>query len=252
ERAAEMLGSAAEQIELRGIRCGNLIAYAVREALMSLLDLARKPERRVSDAADRVIEIAGGLDDAAASRESLLEAIGDLAAARKGVGPHIARLEALIGMLARNTPVRAKADLLDAYNELIGEVNALHADVSLDEARELHARAVTTLGRLFGPMSVRLEEIEPVARVVEPSDEDVERLAALAGDPRTLSYFFKRIEGPAWLRALADHSLLQPPAQGPWFAYSYLLRLAQSDPDAVRDWLGSPASRHELADPQNR
>jgi hypothetical protein len=247
-RAAEMLTAAAEHIERPGIRAGNQIAYCVREALMSLLDMGGKRERPVSDAASRVVEIADELRRERASQESLLDAVQELAVALEGPGPHIVRLQTLIGSLARRPAVRAEADLLDAYKDLLGEANALHTDVSLDSAVELYSRALTILARLFGPMSARLEEIDPLTCINEPTAEDVSRLASLAGDPRTLGYFYSRLEGPGWLLALADHTLLRPPEQGPWFAYGYVVKLAKSHPDEVRSWLGSRPCGRELSE----
>jgi hypothetical protein len=250
ERAVEMFTAAAEQIDRAGTRAGNQIAYCTREALMSLLDLGGKPQRLVSDAADRVVQVADEVRGERASRESLLEAIEQLAAARKGPGPHTIRLEKLITALARRPPVRATADLIATYDELLAEVNALHADVTLDAAIRLHSRARTTVARLFGPISARLEEIDPLARITEPTPEDVTRLVSLSGEPRTLSYFFSRLDGPGWLLALAGHTLLQPPKEGPWFSYGYVMKLVDSHPDRVRAWLSSRPSGRELSDHQ--
>jgi hypothetical protein len=91
-----------------------------------------------------------------------------------------------------------------------------HADVTLESAVDLQSRARTALARLFGLMSARL------------TAEDVQRLAGLAGDRRTLSYFSGRLEGPCWLLVLVDHPLLQRPDEGPWYAYSYLAKVAKS------------------------
>src|SRR5271170_7688910 len=78
-RAAEMLMAAAEHVERPGIRAGNQIAYCVREALMSLLDMGGKRERLVSDTASRVVGIADKLRRERASQESLLDAVQELA-----------------------------------------------------------------------------------------------------------------------------------------------------------------------------
>jgi hypothetical protein len=48
-----MLVAAAEQIERSGTRAGNQIAYCIREALMSLLELGGTPERDVARLAAR-------------------------------------------------------------------------------------------------------------------------------------------------------------------------------------------------------
>lgn len=247
-----MLAAAAEHMEQPRTLAGNLITYCVREALMALLDMGGKRERLVSDAAGRVVETADELRRDRSSQEALLDAVQELSGALAGPGPHMTRLQTLIGALARRSPVRAEADLLDVYIDLLREANALHGDVTLESASDLYARTQLTLARLFGPMSARLEEIDTLTRVAEPEPtvEDVAKLASLAGDPRTLGYFFARLEAPGWLNALADHALLQPPEEGPWFAYGYIGKLAQSHPEDVRDWLHSRPGGAELSDHQ--
>jgi hypothetical protein len=249
EKAADMLTAAAEQIERAGTRAGNLIAYGIREALMSLLDMGGERHYPMTDAVDQTIDRANKLRDGG-SPEPLLEAVSELEAAWDGDGPHVKRLEALIGSLARHEPVRTKADLIDIYVELIGEVNRLHANVTVQEATGLYERALATLGRLFGRIGDRLAEIDPLTEITVPTPADVARLVSLAGDPRTLGYFYGSLDGPGWLRALADHELLQPPETGPWFAYGYLQRLAESHPEDVREWLRSRTSGSELSDHQ--
>jgi hypothetical protein len=245
-----MLTAAAEHMERPRTLAGNQIAYCVREALMSLLDMGGKRERVVGDAAGRVVAAADELRRDRASQESLLDAVQELAGALEGTGPHMTRLQTLIEALARHSPVRAEADLLDVFIDLLREANALHGDVTLESASDLYSRTQLTLARLFGPMSARLEEINPLTRIAEPAAEDVANLASLAGDPRTLGYFFGRLEGPGWLHALADHPLLQPPEGGPWFAYGYIGKLAESHPEDVRVWLNSRPGGRELSDHQ--
>jgi hypothetical protein len=250
ERAAAMLTAAEEHIVHPQTLAGNQIAYCVREALMSLLDMGGKRDQLMTGAARRVVVAGEEWRREPAPQEALLDAIQELAAALEGPGPHIGRLQTLIEALARRSAVRAEADLLDVYIDLLREANALHGDVTLESAADLLSRTQLTLARLFGPMSARLEEIDPLAHVAEPTAADVSKLASLAGDPRTLGYFFARLEGPGWLHALADHALLQPPEEGPWFAYGYIGTLASSHPEDVRDWLNSRPRGRELSDHQ--
>jgi hypothetical protein len=250
-RAAEMLTAATEQIERSGVRAGNLIAFCTREALMSLLDLGGRRKRNTDDAAREVVEIARRVRDQRASPETLLEATQKLEVALEGPGPHSERLERVITTLARRAPVRAQADLLDAYIEALADLNnALHGDVALATAVELHASALATVGRLFGPMAPRLDEIDVLVALVEPTAQDVTRLASLAGDPRVVDYFFTRIDGAAWLRVLEDEKLLMPPGEGIWPAFPYLATLAKSHPDEVRTWLESRPCGRDLTDSQ--
>lgn len=189
-RAAEMLTAAAEQIERSGVRAGNLIAFCAREAFMSLLDLGGRRKRNTNDAAREVVESARCVRDQRASPETLLEATQKLEAALEGPGPHSERLERVITTLARRAPVRSQADLLDAYIEVLADLNdALHGDVPIATAVELHASALATVGRLFGPMAPRLDEIDGLIALVEPTARDVTHLASLTGDPSVVDYF---------------------------------------------------------------
>jgi hypothetical protein len=246
-----MLTAAAEQIERSGVRAGNLIAFCAREALMSLLDLGGRRKRNTNDAAREVVESARCVRDQRASPETLLEATQKLEAALEGPGPHSERLERVITTLARRAPVRSQADLLDAYIEVLADLNdALHGDVAIATAVELHASALATVGRLFGPMAPRLDEIDGLIALVEPTAQDVTHLASLTGDPRVVDYFFTRIDGPAWLRVLQAEKLIMPPGEGIWPAFPYLATLAKSHPDEVRTWLESRPSGRDLTDSQ--
>ncbi len=245
--------AASEQIERSGVRAGNLIAFCTREALMSLLDLGGRRKRNTGDAAREVVEAARRVRDQRASPETLLEATRKLEVALEGPGPHSERLEHVITTLARRAPVRSQADLLDAYIDALADLNdALHGDVALTTAVELHTKAVATVGRLFGPMAPRLSEIDELVVLVEPTAQDVTRLASLAGDPRVVDYFFSRIDGSGWLRVLHDDKLLMPPGDGIWPAFPYLATIAKSHPDEVRTWLESRPHGRDLTDSQAR
>jgi hypothetical protein len=121
---------------------------------------------------------------------------------------------------------------------LLDSVNvALHDQIELRAAVELHHRALEVIEALFGPMTERLAGMDELIAIDEPGPDDVARLLARAGDDRHLAYFFERIEGPAWMHALSDEALLRPPEEGAWPAGPYVARIAVSDPDLVRDWL---------------
>src|ERR1019366_9317605 len=135
------------------------------------------------------------------------------------------------GVRAGNLIAFCTREALAALND------ALHGDVAVVTAVELHTNALATVGRLFGPMAPRLAEIDALVALADPTELDVARLASLAGDPRVVDYFFARIGDPAWLRALWDDALLMPPGEGIWPAFPYLTALAKSHPDEVRSWL---------------
>jgi hypothetical protein len=246
-RAAGMLRAAAEQSSRPATFAGNLIAYATREALMSLLDLAGPPSRDMTDAARQVVETADRVRAGRAAPETLYQAAERLDAALAGPGPHAQRLVSVITALARQAPARAEADLLDRYIDVLRAVNsALHGEVELEVARELLDRALVTIGRLFGPMTTRLQEIDALVAVENPGLADVEALVGFAGDSRVLGYFYTHLSGSNWLLALSEHDLLQPPVEGLWRAFPYLAALAEEEPELVLEWLGTRPTSQEL------
>ena len=106
--------------------------------------------------------------------------------------------------------------------------------------------ALTAVGRLFAPISERLEAIDALVAITDPTVDDVATLASWGGDPRVLSYFFSNVRGAGWLRALADHALLRADSAF-WPAFSYLSNLTQTEPDRVRAWLETRPSGRELS-----
>jgi hypothetical protein len=214
---------------------------------MSLLDLAGPPSRDMTDAARQVVETADRVRAGRAAPETLYQAAERLDVALAGPEPHARRLVSVITALARRAPARAEADLLDRYIDVLRAVNsALHGEVELPVARELLGSALVTIGRLFGPMATRLQEIDALVAVKNPGPADVEALVGFAGDPRVLGYFYTHVSGPNWLLALAEHDLLQPPAEGVWMAFPYLAALAEDEPEAMLEWLGARPASQEL------
>jgi len=253
ERAAEWFTAAFEAVEGTSPRAGNIVAYCGREALMALLDLGGPPSRDFTDAANAVIKAAGAVRREEIDPGTLLDAVDRLEATITGPGPHVRRLVTVIADQSHRTPARTEADLFHAYVEVLGSLNRLtHAPDSadLDNARQLLHEAFVTVQRLFAPISERLDAIDGLVVVSDPVEDDVAALLAWHGDPRILSYFFSRVHGLSWFRALADHPLLQPPDAPFWPAFPYLARLAETDPEDVRAWLENRAPGHDLSDQQ--
>jgi hypothetical protein len=250
ERAERFLTSSAEQLNNPGSQAGELSAYAVREALMSLVALGGPRQAGVGEAAERAVN-AWRLSRSGSERaEPLEEAMRRLEQELAGPGPNERRLESAISRLARRRPTRTSADLLDRFMSLLETVNgALHSSVEISVAADLHDGALEVIEALFGPMTERLASMDELIAIDEPGEADVERLRARAGDDRHLAYFFERVEGPAWLRALSDDALLHPPAEGAWTAGPYVARVAASDPALVRGWLVA-RSRDQLTSQQ--
>jgi hypothetical protein len=224
---------------------------------MALLDLGGRRSNDLKNAAEAVVQAAGptrsdvdAADAIAQSDSSVLSAAVDgLEAALLGPGPHVHRLENIIVELSRRPVARTESDLLHAYVRVLNAANGLAhapAPTPLAEAQRVLSDALTTVERLFAPISERLESIDALVAVTDPTVADAAALASWAGDPRILSYFFSHVRGPGWFRVLADDALLRPPDSTFWPAFSYLSYLGQQEPDRVRAWLETRTSGREL------
>jgi hypothetical protein len=211
-------------------------AYALREALMSIVKLggARPPDIR--EAAGEVVR----RWHADAPPERLAESVRGLGDALIGRDPNERQLEQAVMGLSRVAPTRATADLLDQFVTALREANeGLHADTPPERTAVAAAydRACAVLRDLFGPISLRLTAMDDLVALRDPGPEDVVLLKQRLGDERHLIYLFDRADGPAWFQALRDDSLLLPAPEGPWSAGPYIARLAESHPADVRAWL---------------
>lgn len=236
-RAERFLVSAAKHLDDADEVAPQHVAYALREALTAILEWAGTRPRGMTDAAREVVR---RFDGAGGDSAQLADAIGRLRIVLDGPGPHAERLERALSELARLPPTRATADLIERFvAALDGASVRLHAETppTAEDARALYEATLEVLRGLFGPIPERLEAVAELARVADPGRNDVARLHGLVGDERHLVYLFDTCEGPGWFRALRDDALLVPPADRPWTAGPYVLRVAASHPDEMRTWL---------------
>jgi hypothetical protein len=127
-----------------------------------------------------------------------------------GQAPHARRLETVITDITQRRLARTQADLFDRYLTCLDNLNALtHSfePADFDEAVKQLRSAFEITGRLLGPLSSRLDEIDPLIAVVNPTANDVEQL------------------------------LVPPPDGGWWPALEYLRKLGASDPEEIASWL---------------
>lgn len=241
-RAEQFLDSAAEHLSHDGPLAPQHAAYAVREALMSIVKLGGKPPRGMKEAAKEVVRRWRG--DPTSAR--LSDSIRRLAEVLGGPDPNERRLAQAVAALSRVAPTRATADLLSQFVIELGNANeATHADTPPDvtAVRGMYERTCDLLRDLFGPVSLRLSEMEDLVGLQEPGPDDVARLKQRLGEEHRLVYLFDRAEGPGWFRALRDHdlddNLLLPPPDSPWVAGPHVARIAETYPDDVRAWLSS-------------
>lgn len=248
ERAEASLTEAGRQLNRDGPKQGEIAAYLIREAHDALLDIGGVKRRILKARAEKVITTWKLPRSEAGSEQNLEAAIGDL---ERALGnPNEERLEDAIRATARRKPQRGDADLIKQFLDNLAEANrGLHQGTDRTRATELYERTLLVVDRLFGPIGDRLDEVDLLLAVSDPTEADVSRLEHLVGDDRHLNYFFEKVEGSAWMRALAQNRILLPPTEGSWSAGSYIFRLVDSDPVVVREWLAD-RGKEELSPQQ--
>ncbi|WP_156028186.1 hypothetical protein [Candidatus Solirubrobacter pratensis] len=239
ERAERFLDSALRHLNEPGDdrAAPQHAAYALREALMSIVERGGARPYGMGEAARDVVRRFAAVG---AGRDRLADSIRKLAEVLDGPGPHAERLARVVGELARLPPTRASADLIERFVVALGAANAGTHATSPPPAEDviaLYSDTTTILRHLFGPMSERLEAMDDLVANADPGPEQVAQLKRRLGDERHLVYLFDSVRGPGWFRALCADQLLSPPADKPWTAGPYVMRVARSDPDDVRAWL---------------
>jgi hypothetical protein len=226
-------------------RAAAAAAYCIREALQRLLPPEsgqpgwRKLSNEVLDAKRRLEAIRGlpGTDEAGAL-EQLLTAIGQLQEFKeREQGQHQRRLAGVMEARTGAPPLEVP---LREYQRLLGEINrsAVHGSASPEQVRELLGRALSLLRMAFAPFQLRQPQLDALAQLPDPSDEDVQRLRSLCSTLHHLSYFMQHAVTPQWLWLLTPEGVLDPPASGGiWPARFAVERLAATHPQEVAAWL---------------
>ena len=209
--------------------------------------LWRESSRTVTDAKRRY-ELARGVpdEDENGALDDLLAAIGELEAVHDEQGIHERRLIGIVVGRTGALPPAAGTEPIRAYQNLVGELNqALHGDTTPDAAREFWARCLALLRQLFLPPDIRHTELDALASVQRPNEEDVAMLLPLIVGPNHLRYFLSRLDSPAWLDALNDTGILDPPGENrPWLVFTAVNRLSAQHAHEVANWLAQMYARH--------
>ena len=226
-------------------RAAGAAAYCVREALQRLLPPEsgqpgwRTLSNEVLDSKKRLEAVRGlpGADERGALEE-LLTAIGQLQEFKEREhGQHQRRLAGLIEARTGAPPLEGP---VREYQRLLGELNrhAVHGSVSMEQVREFLGRALSLLRMVFAPFQLRRPELDALAQLRDPNEEDVRRLRFLCSTPHHLSYFMQHAVAPKWLGLLTPQGVLDPPQSGGvWPVRFAVERLAATHPQEVAEWL---------------
>ena len=249
QRAIEYLETAwalLQQTDSSMPRVGETITYALREALLGLLqsqDLGEDTSwkaisRDVVNARQRYNQVKGlpgGGEEQALS--DLMACIDELEAFHSGhESVHHRKLIAILLDRTGISPMTSERDLVRDYQGLLNRSNeALHTDISLAKAHALWTECVGLLRTLFLPPDVRNSEMAALAHEEYPTEKSMEILGSIVATPVHLSQFLEQVATPKWLelatRVFYDSSQIDSRWLQPLLEAA--VRLAESQPDEV-------------------
>ncbi len=250
-RAVEFLNTAQDLLTagLSGSpRLPAAIAYCLREAMKAIpasqdagdSGLWKQVSREVVDAATRYKrrkDMPG--EDEQGALNDLLAGVEDLRGFHDQEGVHERRLIAVIVNRTGAAPIAAGTAPIETYQSLVVRLDgAVHGDISFAEVQDLWAQCLAILRRLFLPPEIRHAELDVLAGIESPHQEDVARLLKLVAGPNHLSHFLGQVVSPEWLELLMNNGVLEPPNEnGPWPAFAAVEHLAGEHGGALATWL---------------
>lgn len=250
-RAGEMLVSAHRLLRVPDLPCrSEAVAWACREALESVLDLA-EGSQGLKAAAREVVQAwqlthANPHEDASAFEEKLKALQVEL---DHPGGYHARRLLQVIRRHTNWEPLPQQEAAARQWAKLVGEANrGLHANLDEKGASRLYSRTHQAIDSLFSPLIGRLDYIDQVLAASAPGATQLAQLRAWSSDPRALQYFFTKVAGKQWLALLDGTDLLDPGDRG-WLALPFLDKLASTAPDSVAAWLERQTNKAVRAAP---
>lgn len=247
-RAADHLELAVEALEDHGLRWEERMSYSLRETLEEIPMLfGQRPQSEplVPIARDFIEDLTGLMDVPA-------EAAPDIAQVRRLIAGFQASVEEVDAArrvrVARAMMVQARTGQSSAQVDAFatewaavvrGANTLLHTGVpATEDAESLLDRGVGLLAALVVPLSDRLEDIDALAQIQDPTEPQVQHLIRLLADERLARYFFTQEGAAAWLYPLDRAGFYQPPVTGDWYEGAFLVRATTSEPTLVRGIIG--------------
>ena len=230
-------------------RQGEIVTYCLREALNTLLKAAPdgesrlnwgKVSRQVVDAKRRFERSrhTPGVDHVAPLR-NLLNSIDELDSFHEQDSEHESQLIAVFVRRAGVRPLTAPDDPVKRCQRLRRQLNSgLHGTLSLQESASLYSESTSLLRQLFQNPIDRRAELQCLARVMSPSQSDVEQACKLIRTPAQLKFFLSEAVDIDWLEPLTEKQLLNPTdANGGAPLFHVVHRFGSTHPERVAEWL---------------
>lgn len=251
DRAVEFLESAADLMEGDSAvsRQPEIVAYCVREALMSVLNTQRpmasgeqwKDLAESAAAAARSVERARGLgaDAEAAAAELLAESASRIEALEEDLNTNRKRLIAVLAQRTGSEPGRWADRAVRNYVKIIGQSNVgVHGNASPGAVETLWAEGLQVLETLFTPAEVRHPRLDELAALDFPTERDLAELVSLILAPNHFRRFLSRLTSVSWLSLLEPAGLLDLPVDDSgWDGHVVVDSLGPVDPGEVTKFL---------------
>ena len=235
-------------------RLGQAVAHCLRKAFQAIGKAGDGDEavawqdlsRAVVDACEQYRRVEGLAPDEDQALRGLLSSVDALKQFHDDEpGRHQRQLSAVMHRVGA-TPITA--DPLKAAQNLLARLNtAAHRDTGSINTEQLWEESLDVLRRLFLPPQKRIPELERLAEIKDPTEQDRDAVIELVASPEHLRRFLDSVISPTWLTALSDSGHLDPPSNvtDRWPAHQAVRRLAESHPSEVSDWLNDMARQHK-------
>ena len=233
----------------------SLIAYCLREAMVSVLESAgispsstwEQVSREVVSARKRyatAISLPG--QNVESALDDILSRISELGEFHDRDRLHERRLIALMISRTGAEPLTSGTKPVRHYQELLHRLNAsLHGSHPTVDAEQLWLECIAIFRQLFLPPEIRHAELDNLAQCESPTTDDRDEVIGLLASPTHLLHFLSRVASPSWLEILEPSGILDPPnTETAWPAFASIARLAKDHRDEITAWLEDMYEKH--------
>ena len=257
-RAVEFLDTANALLNQRppsADRHGQAVAFCLRQAMRGISEAAgagdpgawKRLSRDVVDACEQYRRVRGLPSEDEQALDALFAQVDALKQYHdQERGHHERGLSRVMADVTGVDPVAVTAGPMEAFQRLLGHLNdAVYSRTANVDAVRLWNDCVEALRKLFLPPELRLPELERLAGLDHPTEQDRDAVVELVVSSEHLRRFLNAVESPRWLGLLTESGHLVPPNNGgSWPVLSAVRRLAESHPQQVTNWLEDLAREH--------
>lgn len=185
-----------------------------------------------------------GPDEAEALR-ALLEAIDSMKEFHDGTAADVRGLTNLIFEKTGARLIDISPHPAVAFYKVREKLQQIaHSAGGWEQVLNLRDQALAELSRLFNPPDVQLKELEHLAAISQPMDQEIARAIAIVTNEHHLRVFVDGMTDAGWLQAMGPHAILAPSKYSEsWPVVRLVVRLASAHGPELVTWLESALAR---------